>query len=1120
MTAVLLLAAAWAQTTPAGVIITNQASADFIDSGGNGQTTLSNAVEVVVLPIYSFNIEPDRDGTGGDQDPTGGAANNGGLDATPTNTANPDGINTLTDVDAGSTVTFSYTLDNDANINDVFALEVRQDTDDDFDFTGIQIFTFDDLNNDGIYNPATEAGTLSIQGGNTATISLTADDGAGIEDGGAGGLVGTDSTNIVVFATVPAGTPGSEVALLDLVATSQGANAAGDTEPNVLYENNNVSSATVNETPVIGISEGISNVTNNGDGTYTVTYELLVENLGNVDLDNISLTNSMADTFLNDPPAANQAGGITIDSVNVGGFTPNPTAYDGDGVTELLDPASTLAIGATETVEIVVTVTNPDVGFVYNNQTIALGTSTGASGATVGDYSDDGTPPFAAGDPDPNNNNDPGADAGAGDPPLPEAGADPDVGEDTPTPVSFTENPQIGISKQLNAVTPVVGSPGEYNVGFTLRIENFGDVPLSNIQVEEDLAAAFGFPPTLVGNTTVVGITAGPTTPATTNDGNPGFIINTTYDGVGNNDLLQGVASLAVDDFTTIAFTVRINIDSDGPGGTDAGPGSYINTATATGESPSGTPVEDDSQNGPDPDPDGNDDPTDNDDPTPVNITEEPILGVGKDVGTISDNGDGSYNVPYIITVENFGNVPLTDLQVTDNLTNTFVNPTAPQPVFNVIAGSVASPTLAVNAGFDGVATGDTNLLAGTDTLAIGATATITFTVRVEPNVAQGVYDNQAFGSGDSPGGTTVTDTSQDDGDPDDNSADPTVNNDGDPSNNSDPTRIVIPSDPVIGVAKRLSGVEIDTPAAGTYRVTYLIEVENLGAVPLTNVQVQDNLTTTFGTTTFAIIVAPTATGALTANGGYDGVSTGDINLLDATSSTLAVNTTETITLVVDVTPASVPTRQYDNQAFGSATDPSGGLTTEDPSDNGFDPDPDGDDNPNETDDGVPGNGDDSDSNENDPTPLIILGPSDLELSKTQYICEDADGNGILDDTTAGTCDIVVAGGAAPGVDTQLTADPGQYIVYTVVGANNSGNDITDVFINDVIPANTVFVNSALNTATPAGTFECRVGAVWAACPGAVGTEQPTVVEVRLRDNGGTVADTESRTLTFVVRIP
>ncbi len=1089
-----LVGSAFAQTA-AGVIITNQASADFIDSGGNGQTTLSNPVEVVVLPVYSFNIEPDDT-----LDPTGGAADQGEIPSGGAFT--PDPANTLTDVDAGSTVQFSYTLDNDANINDVFDLEVIQDGADDFDFTGIQIYTFDDLDNDGVYDPGEP---LSIQGGDTAVISLGPDDGAGIEDGGAGpGLAGNDSVNIVVFATVPPGTPGGDVANLDLVATSQGATAAGDTDPNVLYENNNVAQATVRETPVIGIAKRVNGTpTNNGDGTYTVTYELLIENLGNVDLEDVTITDNLETTFgagLNPTVSTAPALGATTGTVVLNfdaaytGSPPNINILD-------TGAANTLSIGATASITFGVTVTNPNIGTVYDNQAIVTGNSTGPGDATVGDFSDNGDPTTL--DPDPNGNSDPGADAGATPPEAVGSDAD-DANEDTPTPVQFTENPLIGISKVLNSVTPVVGTPSEYNVAFTLRIENFGDVTLSNIQVIEDLNAAFD-----VGNTDVVSITAGPTTPATTEDGNAGFTINTTdpYDGVGNNNLLQGSNVLQVDDATTIAFTVRINIDSDGPGGTPAGPGSYVNTATAEGNSPSGTTVDDDSQNGTDPDPNNNNDPTDDNDPTPINITEQPLIGVAKDVGLVQDNGDGSYNVPYIITVTNYGNVPLSGLQVTDDLTATFVNPTAPQPIFSVVGGSVASPTLTVNAGFNG--TGANDLLDGSDTLDVGATATITFTVRVEPNVAQGVYDNQAFAEGTSPGGTQVTDTSQDGLDPDNNSAppaDPAVNGDGDPSNNSDPTRVIIPSDPVIGVAKRLSTVDIDTPAVGTYRVTYLIEVENLGPIPLANVQVQDNLTDTFGVTSFAVTVAPTATGTLNANAGYDGVASGDINLL-AAGSTLAVNTTETITLVVDVTPATVPTRQYDNQAFASATDPSGGLTTTDPSDNGFDPDPDGDGVANEVDDGVPGNGTDSDSNENDPTPLIILGPSDLDLLKEQVICVTADCSDAADPNPA-----------TDGVTTQLTAEPGQFIVYTITGTNSSAGDVTDVSISDIIPNPTVFVTSTLNTVS-VGVFECRQAGqtTFAAADCAPAN---TVVEVRLNDAGGTVAANGTRILTFVVQIP
>ena len=65
-----------------------------------------------------------------------------------------------------------------------------------------------------------------------------------------------------------------------------------------------------------------------------------------------------------------------------------------------------------------------------------------------------------------------------------------------------------------------------------------------------------------------------------------------------------------------------------------------------------------------------------------------------------------------------------------------------------MVAGP-ASGTLTVNAGFDGSA--DRNLLAGTDSLAPATTATITFTLRFDPNGLTGPFDNTADGSARSP---------------------------------------------------------------------------------------------------------------------------------------------------------------------------------------------------------------------------------------------------------------------------------------------------------------------------------------------------------------------------------
>ncbi|NIQ18622.1 MAG: hypothetical protein GTN95_00120, partial [Gammaproteobacteria bacterium] len=106
-----------------------------------------------------------------------------------------------------------------------------------------------------------------------------------------------------------------------------------------------------------------------------------------------------------------------------------------------------------------------------------------------------------------------------------------------------------------------------------------------------------------------------------------------------------------------------------------------------------------------------------------------------------------------------------------------------------------ASGTLTVNAGFDGNA--DPNLLAGTDTLAVGDTATITFTVRFDPNGLTGPFNNVANASGESEPATATADASDDGVDPD-------PDGDGDPTEagENDPTPIAFVENPVLGVAK------------------------------------------------------------------------------------------------------------------------------------------------------------------------------------------------------------------------------------------------------------------------------------------------------------------------------
>ena len=104
---------------------------------------------------------------------------------------------------------------------------------------------------------------------------------------------------------------------------------------------------------------------------------------------------------------------------------------------------------------------------------------------------------------------------------------------------------------------------------------------------------------------------------------------------------------------------------------------------------------------------------------------------------------------------------------------------------YNISAGPT-SVSLTANGGFDG--SGDINLLAGTDSLAVGSTAMVSFTVQFSLNGSPGPFNNSGVAFGQSPGGTT-TDLSTDGTDPD-------SNGDGNPGGSGEgiPTLIGLPA--------------------------------------------------------------------------------------------------------------------------------------------------------------------------------------------------------------------------------------------------------------------------------------------------------------------------------------
>ncbi|MCP3853461.1 MAG: DUF11 domain-containing protein, partial [Actinomycetia bacterium] len=330
------------------------------------------------------------------------------------------------------------------------------------------------------------------------------------------------------------------------------ASAEADSATGLVFANS-TAGVPVPQTPALGVAKAASGIVNHTNGTYTVTWLLTVENLGNVTLADLGLTDDVATQFAGMSPSDF----ATID----GSLAANPT-WDGTAASPILAPGQHLLVGESGSLSIVFSVT-PSGTTTATNQ--AVGAASAPDGSPVTDLSTSGL----SVDPDGNG--------------IPD--------ESEPTPIDFTEAPAIGVAK-ATVDGPNSAGDGRFDLVWVLVVENDGDVTLDDLRVTDDLANTF---------TDALSFSI---TELSSSD----FTVNPDYDGTTDTNLLASGNSLAPGARASIRVGV-IAVPGD-----DFGP--YLNQGVASGFSPAGTAVADLSDWGSDPDDDGDGSATDDNDPT------------------------------------------------------------------------------------------------------------------------------------------------------------------------------------------------------------------------------------------------------------------------------------------------------------------------------------------------------------------------------------------------------------------------------------------------------------------------------------------------------------------------
>ena len=621
--------------------------------------------------------------------------------------------------------------------------------------------------------------------------------------------------------------------------------------------NNSADADIVPAVPSFTATKSLDSLVSNPDGSFTATFTHTLTNTGNEPLGAVQFTDGLV-TSPNDFPA-----GSTVGAITGGTLTPNPQAWNGTTNTAQLAGSDVIAVGGNGTSIFTVTFTPDNTAPYCNHSNFAVvGT---LSGEAVSLLSDD--PSTAA------------------------------VGDCTQV------IPELEAAIVVNKVfdSTLDNGDGSFTSTFTVTIGNTGNDVLTNIVFNEDIS---DFPNATFVNSTIpssiaVGDQVDVTVDVTYTPNSTGPFVN-EVDVVGTGNLSGDIVSGEAEDEVTPPLNSSLEVEKTLTSLVDDGSGNFTAVfaieVTNTGNEPlSGIAVTDVLTGfpaaGTSADVSGlatnasipvgqsitnnvtvtfaldgsapyantaevqgvgslTGDGVNGASTVPVEPAIEPELAVVKSFTGVVDNGGGSFVASFDITVSNVGNEPLSGVTVTDDL-----------------SGFPGTPAL-------------TGTLSSGVSLAVGASFTDQVTIEFTPN-GPGPFENVASvtGTGDfSATGTQANSTAE-----------------------------VTPSlDAAVALTKTLSGVSDN--GDGTFTATFILEVENTGNEPVSDVQIVDSLSSIPNTLPSSTI------GVSDQNASYNGSS---ITTVLPSGVTLAVGDTATATVTAQFTPDG--SQPYFNTASASA---------------------------------------------------------------------------------------------------------------------------------------------------------------------------------------------------------